>query len=77
MTTDSSIQFAKDLSLLMKSEELLIILVHYLLKNYEDAQWDGETRELLEVASRHLWNKPIEWNGSTRELPEVTWEDLP
>lgn len=65
MTTDSSIQ----IELLMKSEQLLILLVAYLLKNYEDEQWDGETRELLEAASEHLWDKPIEWNGSTRELP--------
>lgn len=36
-------------------------LVSYLLRNYEDDQWDDSTKEMFEAANAHLGNQPIEW----------------
>lgn len=37
-------------------------LVSYLLRNYDDSQWDYSTREALQDANAHLGGEPIEWN---------------
>ncbi len=45
-------------------------LVSYLLRNYDDEQWDDSTREALEDANAHLGWEPIEWSNEDDEDDE-------
>ena len=42
-------------------------LLHYLLRNYQDDQWDGSTRDIMEECAMVFWNETIEWNIDEEE----------
>lgn len=42
-------------------------LLHYLLRNYPDDQWDGSTRDIMEECAMVFWNETIEWNIDEEE----------
>ena len=45
-------------------------LVSYLLRNYEDDQWDDSTKEMIEDANAHLGGEPIKWSNEDDEGDE-------
>ena len=42
-------------------------LLHYLLRNYQDDQWDSSTRGIMEECAMVFWNQTIEWNIDEEE----------
>ena len=42
-------------------------LLHYLLRNYQDDQWDSSTRDIMEECAMVLWGQTIEWNIDEEE----------
>lgn len=42
-------------------------LLHYLLRNYQDDQWDSSTRDIMGECAMVFWNEGIKWNIDEEE----------
>lgn len=42
-------------------------LLHYLLRNYQDDQWDSSTRDIMEECAMVFWGETITWNIDEEE----------
>ena len=36
-------------------------LLHYLLRNYQDDQWDSSTRDIMGECAMVFWSETVEW----------------
>ena len=42
-------------------------LLHYLLGNYQDDQWDSSTRDIMGECAMVFWGETITWNIDEEE----------
>ena len=52
---------------LMLKADLGSSLLHYLLCNYQDDQWDSSTRDIMGECAMVFWGKTITWNIDEEE----------
>ena len=42
-------------------------LLHYLLRNYQDDQWDSSTRDIMGECAMVFWGSGVVWNIDEEE----------
>jgi hypothetical protein len=52
---------------LMLKADLGSSLLHYLLCNYQDDQWDSSTRDIMGECAMVFWGETITWNIDEEE----------
>ena len=47
--------------------DLVEALLSHVLRNYQDDQWDGSTRKVMDECSIAYWGKTIDWQLDEEE----------